>query len=141
MKKALLSKQAKIVVDILLVIGLAISLTRPTTNVTSGSLWKSAHCIICVMWVVLTIIHIWQHWRFIKALSKKKVLKNKITALITICFIPMLVSILLFLIDFDSSYIKYHGGIGRIYALLIIIHTIQKFKRFTFLFKRNKTSY
>lgn len=119
-----LSKRAKIVVDILLIIGLVLSFLPP-----SGVRWTSLHCIACIVWYLIMIIHIWQHWKLTKAFTKKKViLKNKVTALIIVLFILMTISILQLASGFEIPHLNFHHLIGRIFVFAIIIHTIQKFK-------------
>lgn len=127
-----LSKQAKIIVDIVLAVGLVLLLTCHDIE----GCWVSSHCITGMLSVLAMAVHIWQHWRFIKALVKKKViLKNKITVLITICFILISVSILLFITGFEPPYLKLHNVTGHFFVLAAILHAVQKIKRFFALFK------
>lgn len=130
MKKFFLSKQAKIIIDILLFLGIA------GLNETGRS-WTSPHCIGALMWLLLMIIHIAQHWRLTKSFTKWRVIqKNKITALTILGFILMLSSVLLFVIGFNGSFIIFHHIVGRLFFLIVIIHAVTKFKRFIFLFKK-----
>lgn len=130
MKELFLSRRAKIAVDFLLIIGLALSFFQP-----SGAYRTSFHCIACSIWFLIMIVHIWQHWKLTKAFTKMKViLKNKITAMTILCFILMTISIFQFATGLNTSH--FHHLIGHIFTLVVIIHTIQKFKRFLFLFKR-----
>ena len=139
MKKVLLSKQAKIIVDILLILGPILSM-KHDTEISDGLYWKSSHCIICILWFLMTVIHVCQHWKLIKAFTKRKVIaKNKITALTILCFILMTISVLLLMIGNDISFLRYHNLIGHLYFLVVIIHVIQKFKRFlSFFAKKNR---
>lgn len=130
-KKILSSKQAKIVVDILLIAGLILSFFSPT-----GAYWASLHCVVCTMWFLAIGIHIWQHWNLTKAFTKTKVVvKNKITALTIACFILMAVSISQFAIGLEIPH--FHNFIGHLFYIIVIIHTIQKLRRFIALFKRD----
>lgn len=136
MKSSFLSKQAKILVDISLVIGFVLLMFAGHIGEISGSYWTSLHCIMGGVWSLLMILHVAQHWRLVKAFTKKKVvLKNKITALTTYCLILMLISISSFIVGMPLT--KFHNAIGHVFILIIIIHTIDKSKRFISLFKTN----
>lgn len=137
MKSLFLSRRAKIVIDILLVVGLFLAGGLSDFDRTSDNYWESTHCIIGLLWFSLIIIHVGQHWRFIKSLTKKKVIsKNKVTTITTICFILMFVSVLSFIIGFKIPLLKFHNVIGHVFALMVIIHTINKSKRFISLLKK-----
>lgn len=139
MENIFLSKQAKIIVDILLVLGFIFLRIAGHIGQISAY-WNSVHCIMGVVWFSLIILHVAQHWRFIKSFTKKKViLKNKITALIIICFIMMSISIIFFMIGIPL--LKFHNVIGHLFILIVIVHTIDKCKRFIALFKsKNKVN-
>lgn len=82
--KFFLSKQSKLVIDILLFLGIA-------GLGGTGKTWSSAHCIGASIWLLLMFIHIAQHWKLTKSLTKWGVIrKNKITALTTLGFILLL---------------------------------------------------
>lgn len=136
MKNIILSKQAKATVDILLVLVLIVTCVFSDIEKGSTSYWKSAHCILGSLWMGLIILHVVQHWRLIKSFVKKKViLRNKITALTILSFILMFLSITSFIIGFNVPFLKFHHFIGHLFFLVIIIHTIDKFKRFLAFFK------
>ena len=138
MKKILLSKQAKIIVDVLMAFAFILLCVFSEFEKLYQSYWKSAHCIIGVIWILLITIHIAQHWRLIKSFTKKKIiLRNKITAWTILSFMLVTLSVLLFAICFDFSILMFHNLAGKLFALMIIIHTIDKFKRFISLFKKN----
>lgn len=133
MKSVFLSRQAKILVDISLIIGFILLRLVGHIGATSGSYWTSLHCIIGCVWSLLMLLHVAQHWRLIKAFTKKKViLKNKITALTIVCFTLMLLSIVFFIVGIPLS--RFHNVIGHFFVLIVIIHTISKAKRFISLF-------
>ena len=130
MKKNFTSRQGKRIIDILLLLGVA-GLSG------TGKHWSSPHCIGASMWIFLMIIHIVQNWKVIKAFTSWKVVKkNKITALTILGFIFILSSVLLLGIGFNDSFILYHHIIARLFFLVIVLHIIDKFKRFISLFKR-----
>ncbi len=139
MKNLLLSKQAKIFVDVLLIVGLVLS-CKFYPDETSTAYWKSAHCIVSVAWFLLTIIHVFQHWKLIKAFTKKNIRrKNKITAITVICFILMVLSITFFISGQGEAFAKFHHVVGNFYMLMAIIHVIQKFKKLKALLPKNET--
>jgi hypothetical protein len=124
---------SKAIVDILLIIGLVITLI---TSRSAESSWWSFHCVASMIWYLLMIAHIWQHWKMIKALTKWKVLKrNKITFLTVIFFILLTFSIILFMIDVSEQFVHIYHTITSPLRLVIIIHLVTKVKRFVSLFK------
>lgn len=135
MKNILLSKRSKLITDILLIAAL-ILMFRYTGRATDPN-WTSSHCIIGTVSLILMIFHTWQHWPFIKALTRKKVIrKNKITTLTTISFLLISSSILLLVIDFNSPFLKFHNVVGHVVILPVIIHLATKLKRLSTLFKQ-----
>jgi len=129
------SRIAKITVDILLVVGIFLSML--SSNYSADS-WWSLHCIASMVWYVLMLIHIWQHWGMSKALLKMKwkILKrNKITFLMFVLFFLITVSIILFINGVSNKSINIHNKISHLFWIVIIIHTIMMSKRFFSLFK------
>lgn len=134
MKDLFFSKQAKVIVDLLLILGL-ILLLMADCQMTSTSYWISAHCIIGSVLVLLIAVHIAQNWRMIKAFTKRKViLKNKVTTVIILCSLLLFISIISF-ID-GTSLLKLHNVVGHLFILIVIIHVIDRAKRFISLFRR-----
>lgn len=130
MKSKFLSKRAKAVVDIAMIAVLIIALACSDPHLATAMHWRSSHCIIGVLGLLLITVHVMQHWRLINSFTKKRViLKNKITALMIMAFILMSLSILLFIIGFSSSFLRFHNIIGHLFGIIVIIHTIDKFKR------------
>lgn len=134
MKKVFFSKRSKLIVDILLIAALILMIVH--TGPATGTDWMSYHCIMGMVSVVFMTIHIRQHWPFIKVLFKKQVIrKNIITALTTVSFLLIFVSILLLAIGFKIPLLRFHNVVGHLFILLVIIHLISRFKRFLYLFK------
>lgn len=132
MKKLFLSNQSKLVVDILLLLGIA-------GLGGTGKAWSSVHCIGASIWILLMFIHIAQHWKLAKSLTKWSVIrKNKITAWTTLGFILMLSSVFLFAFEINDSFIVFHHIVARLFFLILIIHIVTKFKRFISMFGKNK---
>ena len=129
------SKISKIVVDILLIAGIFVSKVSGTSESAS---WLSFHCIACMVWYALIVVHIWQHWRMTKALAKPNVMKrNKITTLAVIAFCALTFSIVLFVFKIDTKMVNIHDTIANIFTLVMIVHLIAKAKSFLRLFKRD----
>ena len=134
MKHLFSKKITKAIIDILLLIGLVLSIK---TARTADNSWGSLHCLVSMAWYALMLVHIWQHWRFIKALAKWKVMKrNIITSLTVVIFILMTFSVILFIADINDQFVRIHHIIAHIFWAVIIIHAIQKAKRFVNLLKK-----
>jgi len=136
----LLSRTAKAVVDILLLIGLVLS---DISARTAGNTWWSLHCLASMTWYALMVIHIWQHWGITVAVLKfnPNVLKrNKVTLLTIFMFIMLTISIILFIVDVSDTFVRIHHAITSPMRLVIIIHMITKSKQFVRLFRNaNRT--
>lgn len=129
MKGSFMSRRAKSVVTTLLLAGLVLSHTKPGEG--NGAFWISAHCIIGMSWFLCTLLHVWQHWGLIKALTRKRVmLRNKTTATVTVCFLLMGVSLLLLAFGTGSHVVKFHHFVGHLYVLTVVVHTFVQFKAF-----------
>jgi len=125
---------SKKIVDILLLAGLILSIK---TARTADYSWGSFHCIVGLIWYAIMLVHIWQHWRFIKALAKWKVIKrNIITSLTVVVFILMTFSVMLFITKINNQFVHIHHIIAHLFWAVIIIHAVQKSKRFIHLFKK-----
>lgn len=130
MKELFLSRAAKACIDVLLIMSVVMMLNCHPP-VYPNNYWQTPHCLAGIASFFVMILHVWQHWPFIKVLIKKRVmLKNKMTALTTLCFMLMAVSILLFMVSFTPLFLRYHNIVGHLFGIIVIIHLIQKFKRF-----------
>jgi hypothetical protein len=124
---------SKAIIDILLIVGLILTLI---TSRSAESSWWSFHCVASMIWYLLMIVHIWQHWGMTKAVFKWKVLKrNKITFLTVIFFILLTFSIILFTFGVSEQFVNIHHTITSPLRLVIIIHLLTKAKRFVSLLK------
>ena len=125
---------SKAVVDILLIAGLVLSIKTARTTDYS---WASLHCIVSMSWYALMLVHIVQHWRLTKAMAKRKVMKrNIITSLTVVVFILMTFSVILFFGGINEQFVHIHHRIAHVFWAVIIIHAVQKSKRFVHLFKK-----
>lgn len=137
MTKIILKKKAKIYTDFFLILGIISLAVYHDTGAKFATTWHSIHCVISIIWLLIMIIHVWQHWKFIKALSKIKfALQNKITVIVTFCFVLMFVSILLLIFGIENYASKYHNIIGHIFVGTIIVHVIEKLKKFILMNKK-----
>ena len=137
MKKFLLNKPSKAVIDILLIIGIYISVS--SSRPESSAAWTSFHAISSMVWYALMLVHIWQHWALTKALVKQKIItRNKITFMTLVVFLLMSFTVILFIFEVSEQTIRFHNVISRVFWIVMIIHTIQKSKRFVQLFKKKK---
>lgn len=137
MKRGIECLKAKKTVDIAMILMVIVSWWSAERDFPGITRWCSSHCIVGIVLLLLIIMHIMQHWRFIVALTKKKVfLKNKITAFTGLVFLLMAVSILLFVVGFRLPFLKLHNVIGHFFMPVVIIHVIDKFKKFTTFFRQ-----
>ena len=128
---------AKAAIDILLFTGIFVSFISAKSNGSAS--WGSFHCLFSMTWYALMLVHIWQHWRFTKALLKPKVMKrNKIMLMTLAVFILMTFSVILFVADVSDRFVHFHHQVGHFFAVVMIAHTIQKAKRFVLLFKKKQ---
>ena len=138
MKRIFSNPISKITVDILLIAGLVLAIISARSAEKS---WWSFHCIVSMIWYLLMVVHIWQHWGMTKAVLKWKVLKrNKITFLTDIFFILMTFSIIIFMVDVSNDFVRIHHAVASPFRLVIVIHIIQKTKRFVQLFKKSNNN-
>jgi len=127
---------AKATIDILLIAGLLFSSSSAEHSADS---WGSFHCIASMTWYGLILVHIGQHWSLTKAMFKRKVMKrNKITFLTVFVFICLTISIFIFIAGVNHQSMHIHHAIAKLFGIVIIIHAIQKRKRFVSLFKNKK---
>jgi len=127
---------SKAIVDILLLTGLILSIKTSRHDADS---WGSFHCIIGMAWYAIMLVHIWQHWRFIKALTKWKVMKrNIVTSLTVVVFILITFSVILFIGNINEQFVRIHHVIAHVFWAVIIIHAVQKSKCFIQLFKKKE---
>ena len=132
-KKILLTRLSKGIIDILLIIGLVLSIKTARTACYS---WASLHCIVSMIWYALMLVHIWQHWAMTKAVFKWKVLKrNKITFLTVIVFILMTLNIIVFVFEVNTQLVHIHHILSHVFWKVIIIHTLTKLKSFIACFR------
>ena len=137
-KKILLKRLSKAIIDIFLLVGLVLSIISGRTENYS---WGSFHCIASMIWYALMLVHIWQHWAMTKAVFKWKVLKrNKITFLTIVVFILMTLNIIVFVFEVNEKLVHIHHILAHIFWAVIIIHAVQKSKRFIYLFKNNNNN-
>lgn len=123
------SKKVKAITDIILIAIMILSFVIPLYG-TEIEYWQSPHCIILAGWFIVILLHIWQHWKMIKALARVNVMKrNKITVLTTIAFCFMTISIMLLIADHNHNITRYHSAIGHIFLLIVLIHFISKINR------------
>jgi len=132
-------RTSKEIVDILLLAGLVLSIK---TARTADYSWASLHFIVSISWYALMLVHIWQHWRLIKTLAKQKVMRrNIITTLAVVVFILMTFSVILFIGKINDQFVHIHHVIAHVFWAVIIIHVVQKSKRFVHLFKKVNDTY
>ena len=101
-------------------------------SLTNVHFLSTLHCIMGMILIGFMAIHSWQHWQQIKALlSRKFLLKNKITAFTCFAFILLIVGLLAFMGGFTISTMHIHSLFAHIFTFLIFIHLLTRiFKLF-----------
>ena len=142
MKETLLTPFAKVVTDIFLILLLlACYITGETTVFEANwSIWISVHAIVGIFMSLAMVLHLWQHWRMIKAFTKFKVIaRNFITFLSIVFFCLLAVSILLMCWPMYST-LEIHHFIAIFFTKLMFIHAIAQFPSMMRLIRRAKTT-
>lgn len=131
MKQFFYSSRAKALVDILLIIGLfGAGIGAKFGSQPREAMWSSLHCLTGLAWCFFLLIHAWQHWKFIGALTKKNVWRrNKITAATTLLSFLMFASMVLLALGSGTSFLKFHHVLGHLFVFVVIVHMVDKFKR------------
>lgn len=148
-KSTLKNRINKFVIDIVLIAGLIAC--AATTSVFEGSKesarngadigdvfhWGTSHCVVSILLVVITLIHIWQHWEYLKAVvSKKRYLKNKITTINAVLFLATVISFTLYFGGFTLLTLHFHSIIAHFFVLFAVIHLIMNWKKMMALLKK-----
>jgi hypothetical protein len=98
--------------------------------------WGTLHSILSIAFSVLIIIHIWQHWKFLKGIILKNLYsKNIVTTLTFITFIVTVASFLLYLTGFTNSRGEFHGTIANIFLISGCVHLALNLKKFLAIFR------
>jgi hypothetical protein len=147
-KSPFTGKLSKGIVDIILLICLitcissssafeeSIGHIRNGASYESVFTWGSLHCLTGLVFVCLMAIHIGQRWNFYKALIRKKLyMKNKLATFVSITFLFLILSILLFLTGFTESTMHFHLLFAHLFAITVIIHSVTRLKQFVLLFR------
>ncbi len=151
MKKEQIKEIGKAVTDVLMFIGIIISIISSSVFESSNEAvsksariedvfsWGNFHCILSVFIVFLMIIHYLQHVDFIRQLfqEEKFKLKHFYLSMVTIAFIMLLISMYQFLIGFTKEYLEFHKIAVHSFSFIILIHIIAKANKFIMLLKNN----
>ncbi len=147
-KSPFTGKLSKVIVDIILLICLITCIDSSSAfqegmeQVRNGAgygsvfAWGTLHCLSGLVFVCFMGIHIGQRLNFYKALIRKKLyMKNKLATFVSITFLFLLLSLLLFLTGFTESTMHFHLLFAHLFALTIIIHAVTRLKQFVLLFR------
>lgn len=127
-----------IITDIILIAGLVLCLISDK-GIEPDSAWRSPHCIISAVWFLFMPLHVWQHWKLIKALRYPKVrLRNKLTTLTVAVFIVMFLSIGALIVSTTPDIVRFHNVFAHLFMAVMIIHLIAKSKRLLTMIQRYK---
>ncbi len=145
-------KLSKGIVDIILLICLLTCLNSSSSfqegmeQVRNGGshesafAWGTLHCLSGLVFICFMAIHVGQRQNFYKALIRKKLyMKNKLATLVSIAFLFLILSILLFLTGFTESTMHFHLLFAHLFALTVIIHAVTRLKQFVLLFRGSRS--
>jgi hydrogenase/urease accessory protein HupE len=97
--------------------------------------WGTLHSILSIIFTALIIIHIWQHWKFIKAIIKKNLYsKNIVTTLNFVLFAVTVTSFLLYLTGFSRPKGEFHGTVANIFLIAGCVHLLLNFDKLLAMF-------
>jgi len=151
MKSRQFKRTTKFIVDAAMIIGLvgcAISTgvfeqskkaAREGANINEVFHWGTSHCIISLLLVATIIIHIVQHWGYIKAvISRKLYLKNKLVTAVFFLFVLTVISISMYVAGFTFLNLHLHSMVTHLFVLVALIHLVMNLKKFIFLIREKK---
>ncbi len=153
MKKILKTKITKAIVDVIMVLCLIICIDSSSAfeesmeGIRNGAgydavfAWGTLHCMTGLIFVCFMGIHIAQRLNFYKALIQKKLyMKNKLVTLVTLFFLLLIASLLLFLTGFNERTLHFHFVFAHLFAITIIIHSLTRIRQLIYLFRTNGNS-
>jgi hypothetical protein len=102
-------------------------------NPMPGEREMDFHTLAGLIWLLLMVIHIWQHWGWFKRLfTFKHIWNNKLLSITILVFILLSfsgISLAFHLIPRGLFNVKeVHELLGQLLGILIVIHCIQRFK-------------
>jgi hypothetical protein len=108
---------------------------RNAQDIATDFSWGTLHSILSIIFTSLIIIHIWQHWKFIRGIIVKNLYsKNIVSTLTLITFLVTLVSFLVYLTGYSHSKGEFHGTVANIFLLTCCVHLALNFKKMMDLF-------
>jgi hypothetical protein len=103
---------------------------RSNLDVANSFSWGTLHSILSIIFTVIILIHIWQHWEFIKGIIIKNLYsKNIVTTITLLTFIVTILSFLVYFTGFNHSKGEFHGTIANIFLLTCCVHLVLNFKK------------
>ena len=142
MKTILKNKTNKLAVDLAMILCLTGSIVSTSvfeecknavfkgTSIGEAFKWGTFHCIISTLFLVIILVHIWQHWSLINTIVSRKLFgKNKILTIAAVLFMLMMISFTLYLTGITRSTIHFHSLVAHFFVFFIIIHLAVNFKK------------
>ncbi|MBK7131541.1 MAG: hypothetical protein IPH69_01555 [Bacteroidales bacterium] len=110
--------------------------SRSEQEIANSFSWGTLHSIFSIVFSLLIIIHLFQHWKFIKGMVLKSLYsKNIVTTITLITFIVTVVSFLVYLTGFNDSKGEFHGTVANIFLISGCVHLVLNLKKFLSLFE------
>jgi len=99
-------------------------------DVANDFSWGTLHSIFSIVFTLLIIVHIWQHWKFIKGIIIKNLYSSNIVTTLTLIFFAVtVISFLLFFTGFSHSKGEFHGTIANIFLIICCVHLVLNLKK------------
>lgn len=142
MKETLLTPFAKIMTDITLIALLLACYITGETGVfeANWSIWISTHAVVGILMCLAMGLHVWQHWRMIKAFTKKKVILRNFITFLSIVFFVLVAFSILFMIWPTHSTLGIHHAVSILFTKLMFLHAILQFPSVMRLIRRNRAN-
>jgi hypothetical protein len=109
---------------------------RSEEEIANNFSWGTLHSIFSVIFTVMILIHIWQHWKLIKGIVLKNMYsKNIVTTITLIAFIVTLGSFLIYFLGFNDARGEFHGTVANFFLISGSVHLVLNLKKMLSLFE------
>lgn len=98
--------------------------------------WMTIHITIALSFLVLSIVHIYQHWTWFSQLFRSAKNKSKITIIMAILFLAVSITGLISMLIEHSHIGLLHAKLGEFMIIIGVVHFASRFKILLNMFKR-----
>ncbi|HEX2967542.1 MAG TPA: hypothetical protein VHO46_00460 [Bacteroidales bacterium] len=111
-----------------------------SANFSSGSddfSWLTLHSISSIIFSLIIVIHILQHWAMIKGIAEKRLYSKNLTSTLTlITFVVTVLSYIVYINGFSHSKGEFHGTIANLFLIIAVVHLFLNFRKMLVLFRK-----